>query len=92
MKYYYVTNTFDWHIVDKETAARFKLFWNLHGNALFLLNERNILISLLMIHLKCTVVDYANLNSSSMKQTIFKLWAIEYVISFWFFFNFLRLF
>ena len=32
-----------------------------------------------MIHLKCTVVHYANLNSS-----ILKLWVVEYAISFFF--------
>ena len=32
----------------------------------FLLNERNITTSLLMIHLKRTVLHYSNLNSSSI--------------------------
>ena len=36
--------------------------------SLFLLNERNIATSLLMIHLKCIVVHYADLNSSSLNK------------------------
>ena len=36
--------------------------------SLFFLNERNITTSLLMIHLKCTVVHYSNLNSSSINK------------------------
>ena len=35
-----------------------------------------------MIHLKCTVVHYANLKFKHLKQAIFKLRAIEYAISF----------
>ena len=34
----------------------------------FFQNERNITTFLLMIHLKCTVVHYANLNSSSKNK------------------------
>ena len=34
----------------------------------FFQNERNITASLLVIHLKCTVAHYANLNSSSKKK------------------------
>ena len=36
----------------------------MHFVFLFFLNERNITTSLLMIHLKCTVAHYADLNSS----------------------------
>ena len=32
--------------------------------------------------LKCIVVHYANLNSSAMKQAVFKLWLVEYAVSF----------
>ena len=61
----------------------FNIFWSLRGNAfcffisskwkkyfsLFLLNERDIRTSPLMIHLKCTAVHYANLNWSSINKT-----------------------
>ena len=33
------------------------------------LNERNITTSLLMMHLKCTVAHYSNLNSSSVNKS-----------------------
>ena len=61
---------------------RFTHFWQWNGSPfklfqictemrfvyLFFLNERNITTSLLMIYLKCTVVHYANLNSSSINK------------------------
>ena len=56
---------------DKGTATLFNLFkicTEMHFVSLFFLNERNITTSLLMIHLKCTVVHYANLNSSSINK------------------------
>ena len=40
----------------------------MHFVSLFFLNERNITTSLLMIHLKRTVVHYSNLNSSSVNK------------------------
>ena len=68
--FYYVTNIFDQHIFDNDTAAFLMFFWNVHGYAfcLFFLNERSITTSILMIHLKCTVVHYVNLNSSSKNK------------------------
>ena len=56
--------------------------------SLFFLNERNITVTLLMIHLKCTVVHYANLYRNSINQLY--LGPVEYAISF--FFNFLFMF
>ena len=53
--------------------------------SLFFLNERNITTSLLMIHLKCTVVHYSNLNSSSIN----KLFLNYERLSIFFFFQFL---
>ena len=38
--------------------------------SLLFLNQRNITTFLLMMHLKCTVVHYANLNSSSVNKPI----------------------
>ena len=71
MKFYYITNIFDLHIFDNETRALLIFFWNLHRNAFcffIFLTDRNITNSLLTIHLKCTVVPYANLNSSFLKK------------------------
>ena len=69
--FYHFTNIFDRHIFDNETAVFLRFFEicrDMHFVSLFFLNERNITISLLMIHLKCTVVNYANLNSSSRNK------------------------
>ena len=57
----------------------------MHFVSLFFLNERNIITSLLMIHLKCTVLHYANLNSDSINKP--SLWTAEYAISFFFIFR-----
>ena len=67
----------------------FEKFWNFHGNAicLFFLNERNIGTSLLMIHLKCTVAHYTNLNSSSINKHYLRV--AEYAISCFFNFSFM---
>ena len=69
-KFYYITNNFDLHIFDEDGGGPFKFLWNLHKNALslFFLNEINITTSLSMMHLKCTVVYYSYLNSSSMNK------------------------
>ena len=70
-KFYYVTNIFDLHIFDIGTATLlnfFEICTEMHFVSLFFLNERNITTSLLMIHLKCTVVHYSNLNSSSINK------------------------
>ena len=49
---------------------------------LFLLNEINILKSLLMIQLKCTVVHYANLNSSSINKPVLKYESLNMLFRF----------
>ena len=62
---------FNLHIFDKETVALlnfFEICTGMHFVSLFFLNERNIKTSLLMIHLKCTVVHYSNLNSNSINK------------------------
>ena len=85
MKFYYVAIVLQWN------NGSFKLFWNLHGNAFpsfIFLNKRNIATSLLMIHLKCTVVHYANLNSSSINKPYLR----RHWICYFFFFNFLFMF
>ena len=58
----------------------FKISTEMFFVSSFFQNERNITKSILMIHLKCTVVHYANLNSSSINKTY--VWAFEYAISF----------
>ena len=71
MKFCYVTKIFDLHAYDNETTALlnfFEICTEMNFVSLFFLNERNITTSLLMIHLKCTVVHYANLNSSSINK------------------------
>ena len=63
--FYYITNIFDLHIFENETAALlifFSICTDMHFGSLFFPNERNMTTSFLMIHLKYTAVDYANLN------------------------------
>ena len=67
----------------------FEVSTEMHFVSLFFLNVRNIVTSLLIALLKCTVVHYANLNSSSINNSY--LWVIEYAISF-FFISYLCLF
>ena len=85
MKFYYVKNIFDLQIFGNETTAPLtflKICIEIRFVSLFFLNERNITILLLMIHLKCAV-----LKSSINRQSILKLRAVNYAIAF--FFNFL---
>ena len=62
----------------------------MHFVSLFFLNKRKITTSLLMIHLKCTVVHYANLNSSSRNKPFLNYGPLNML--FCFFFNFLFMF
>ena len=81
----YVTNIFDLHTYDKETTALFKkieISTEMHFVSLFFLNEKSITTLLLMVHLKCAVVHYANLNSSSIDKPYFRV--VEYAICFFF--------
>ena len=78
MQFFYVKNIFDLQFSDNETTTLSKsleICMKMHFVSLFFLNERNIL----MIQLKCTVVHYVNLRSSSI---IFKLRAVEYASPF----------
>ena len=87
--FYYVTNIFDLHTFDNETTALLKFIetsTEIHFVSLLFLNERNIATSLLMIHSKCTLVHYANLNSSSKNKPYLR--AAKFVISFFFDFLF----
>ena len=49
----------------------------MHFVSLFFLKERNITTSLLMIHLKCSIVHYANLNSSSIDKPFLNYWPLN---------------
>ena len=91
-KFYYVTIIFDLHIFDKETVALlhfFEICIEMHFVSLFFLSERNITSSLLMIYLKCTVVHYSNLNSSSINKPFLNYGPLNMLYFFSFFFDFL---
>ena len=81
MKFYNVTNIFDLLTFDNETTAlskKFEISTEMHFVSSFSLNERNITTSLVIIHLKCAVARYANLNSSSINMPYLR--AVEYAI------------
>ena len=63
----------------------------MHFVSLFFLNERNITTSLLMIHLKCTVVHYSNLNSSSVNKPFLNYGQLNMLFLFFFSISYLRL-
>ena len=72
--FYNVINVFNLHIFEKGTAAIYSfsgICTEIRFVSLFLLNERNITTSLLVTHLKCTIVRYANLNLSSINKSFF---------------------
>ena len=71
MKFYYAKNIFGLHNFDDEKTALFEICTEMHFVSLFLQHERNITTLLLMIHLKCRVVHYGNLNSSSINKPIY---------------------
>ena len=79
MKFYHVKNFFDLHTFDNETTTT-----EIHFVSLAFLNDEDIITtSLLFIHLKCTIMHYVNLNSSSMNKPLLR--AVEYDISLIFF-------
>ena len=91
-KFYYVTNIFDLHIFDKETVAVLnflEICIKKHFVSSFFLNEKSIKTSLLMIHLKYTVVHYSNLNSSSISKPFLNYGPLNMLFFFYFFYNFL---
>ena len=67
MKFYCLTNTFHLNIFDKERVG---ISTEMHFVSLYFLNERNLTTSLLMMHLKNTVVHYDNLNLGSINKLI----------------------
>ena len=83
MKLFYVTIIFDLDTFGNETKVLLKFFetsMEMHFVSLFFLNERNVATSLLMIYLKCTVVHYANLNSSFLNKHYLR--TVEYALLF----------
>ena len=89
-KFYCVKNIFGLHIFCNKTVALliffFEIFRGLHFVSLFFLDERNITTSLLMIHLKCTVAHYANLNSSSENKPFLNYGSLNMLFRFFRFF------
>ena len=64
-KYFWSRHFCQWN----ERSFKNLFFIEMYFVSLFVLNERNITTLLLMIHWKCTLVHYANLNSSSIKKS-----------------------
>ena len=85
-KFYYVPSSFDLYIFEMKQQT-FPNFWRF---AHFFLNERNITTSILMIHLKFTVVHYANLSPRSMNK-LFLNYRLSHML-YRFFFDFLFMF
>ena len=96
--FYYVKNIFDLQIFENEISVHiskkfkrvallifFEFSRDMHFVSLFFLNERNITISLLMIHLKCTAVHYANLNSSSINKPFLNYGRLNMLFRFFYF-------
>ena len=81
----YVTNIFDLHIYDNETTAHlifFKFVWICILFLYFFQNERNITTTILIIHLKCTVLHYANLKSSSKNKLLLNYGSLNMLLCF----------
>ena len=78
------------YILSQWIDGLLKNFWNFYGNAFcffIFLNKRSITTSLLIIHVKCTVAHYANLNSKSINKPYLR--AVEKAFSFFFDFFFM---
>ena len=86
--FYYITNIFDLLTFDIETTALlnfFEISTEMHFVSLFFQIERNITTSILMIqlkwiHLKCTVLNYVNLDASPINVPYLRV--VKYAISF----------
>ena len=62
----------------------FSICTDIHFGSLFFPNERNMAISLLMIHLKCTVVHYTNLNWSFKNKSSLSYGSLNILFRFFF--------
>ena len=82
LRHKYFWSTYFWQWNDGPFKI-FEICRKTYFASLFFLNERNITISILMIHVKHTVVHYANLNSGSINKSY--LLATEYAILLGFF-------
>ena len=73
--FYYVTNIFDLHICNNETATLlifYEICKDMHFVSLFFSKWKEHYNLLLMIHLKCTIVQYADLNLGSKNKPFLK--------------------
>ena len=71
-----------------KTKFLFSICTDMHFGSLFFLNERNMTTSLLMIHLKCTVVHYTNLNWSSKNKPFLNYGSLNMLFRFFRFLNY----
>ena len=84
----HVINIFALHIFDNETTAIINLFeicTEMHFVSLFFLKEWNFTTSFLMIHSKCGVVHYANLNSSPRNKSFWNYGPLNMLFRFFWF-------
>ena len=61
-------NMFRYKFFKTKALKFFEICTGMRFGSIFFLNERNITTTVLMIHLKWTVVHYTNLNSSSINK------------------------
>ena len=85
----YTFLTMNWWLFYLFIYFSFEICTDMHFVFLFFLNERNITTSLLMIHLKCVAVHYANLNSSSKNKLFLNCRSLNMLFCF---FDFLLMF
>ena len=93
--FFFIMDIVDFYeILLRRKYFRSTYFWQWNNGSskifcfisLFPLNESNVTTSFLMIHLKCTVVHYSNLNPSSINNPLLR--DVEYATLFFFdFFN-----
>ena len=88
--FYYVTNILEQHIFDNETAALLIFFLNLHGYAFCFFIFSNNLPFEDTFKMYCCAWWWFKFKFQ--KQTLLKLWVVEYAISFLFFCYFLFMF
>ena len=82
-KYFWSTHFWQW---NDFLLKCFEVCSEMHLVSLLFLNERNITISLLIIHFKCTVVHYVNLNSRSASKPLlnYRPWNMLFFFDFLF--------
>ena len=84
--WYHVTNIFDLLICDNETMALllnfFEICTEMHFVSLFFSKWKKHYNLLLVVRLKCTVVHYANLNSSSKNKAFLNYGSLNMLFRF----------